>query len=136
MLFRAKKILHLPKGYYFFRQAKSSLTHQKREPLQKINVLLNAVIEGLKWLDDVMEKTPYFQKEPQLRHSVLDHFTRRFYKAIFKHTLATPQWEIYESLKSEFGQNFGEYDVLIPALCTLANANQKKIEKLKEKLKK
>ena len=136
VLFRAKTILHLPRGYYFYRQSKSSITRAKREPLQKINVILNAVIEGLKWLDDVMEKTPLFKEEPQLRHKVLDHFTRRFYKAIFKHTLATPQWEIYESLKREFGQSFGEYDVLIPALCTLANANQKKIEKLKEKLKK
>ena len=135
VLFRAKVMVHLPKAYYFYRQSKNSITRKKRNPLQITNVRLAVVIEGLKWIDDIMEKTLLFKEEPQLRHKVLDYFTRRLYKGLFKHTLATPQWEIYESLKSAFGKGFGEYDVLIPALCTLANANQKKIEKLKEKLK-
>lgn len=135
VLFRAKIMLHLPKAYYFYRQSKNSIIRKKRDSLQTVNVRLNVVIEGLRLIDDVMEKTPFFQQNPQLRHKVLDHFTRRFYNGIFKYSLTTSESEIYESLKQEFGKGFGEYDVLIPALCTLVNANQRKIENLKGKLK-
>ena len=136
LLFRAKKILHLPRAYYFYRQTKNSIRRKKRNSLQMVNSRLRAVINGLRWIDDIMEKTPFFKEEPQLRHKVLDYFTRKFYNEIFKYSLKTSQSEIYESLKQEFGKDFGEHDILIPALCTFVNTNQKKIEKLKEKLEK
>ncbi len=135
LLFCAEKILHLPYPYYFYRyQSENSIIWKKRDSRQIVNVRLNVVIEGLLWIDDVMAKTPFFQQNPQLRHKILDHFTRRIYNGLFKHTLKTQQWEIYESLKEDFGQNFGEHDVLIPALLTLVNTNQKKIDNLKKKL--
>ncbi|MBR4904403.1 MAG: glycosyltransferase [Selenomonadaceae bacterium] len=135
ILFCAKKILHLPRPYYSYRQSENSIVRKKRNALQIVNVRLRVIINGLKWIDDMMEKNKFFQLNPQLRHKVLDHFTRRFYNGLLKHTGKTTQTDIYDSLKKEFGKDFGEYDVLIPALCTLVNTNQKKIEELKKKLK-
>ena len=130
----AKKVLHLPQAYYCKR--KYSSTWKKRYHPQNLNVRYRALVNGLKWIDDILEKSEYFQQNPQFRHKVLDHFTRNAYSEIFKHSLKTPQAKIYESLKEEFGKDFGEYDVLIPALLTLVNTNQKEIDSLKKKLNK
>ena len=135
LLFCAKKILYLSCAYYFYRhKSENSITWKERDSLQIINVRLRAVINGLKWIDDVMEKIEFFRNNPALRHKVLDHFTRRFYGGLFKHSLKCSQPEIYDSLSQEFRKNFGEYDVLIPALCALVNTNQKIISHLKKKL--
>ena len=134
ILFCAKKILHLPRPYYSYRQSENSITRKKRNALQIVNVRLRVVINGLKWIDDMLEKNEFFKQNPELRHKVLDHFTRRFYNGLFKHTAKTTQTDIYDSLKQEFGRGFGEYDVLIPALLTLVNTNQKTIENLRKKL--
>ena len=83
-----------------------------------------------------MENVEFFQKNPLLRHKVLDHFTRRFYNSFFKRSLNCSPSEIYYSIQQEFGKDFGDYEFLIPMLCTFANANQKKIEDLKQKLQK
>ena len=135
LLFCAKKILNLPCAYYFYRyKVENSITWKYRDSLQIINVRLRAVINGLKWLDDIMSKVEFFQNNPPLRHKILDHFTRKFYKGLFNRSLKCSQPEIYASLKQEFGKDFGEYEVLIPTLCTLVNTNQKTIDNLKKKL--
>lgn len=137
LMFCAKKILYLPRAYYFYRyKSENSITWKERDDLQIINIRLRAVINGLKWIDYVMEKVEFFQNNPKLRHKVLDHFTRRFYIGLFKHSLNHLKSEIYGSIQQEFGKDFGEYEVLIPTLCTLINTNQKKIENLKKKLQK
>ena len=32
---------------------------------------------------------------------------------------------MYQSIREEFGKNFGDYDVVIPVLCTLINRYQR-----------
>ena len=131
-LFCAKKFLYLPQAYYFKR--KYSSTWKERYYNQNLNVRYRTLVSGLTWIDEIFGNVEFFQQNPQLRHKVLDHFTRKVYKDIFKHSLKMQQAEIYESVKQDLGQNFGEHDVLIPALLTLVNTNQKKIDSLKKKI--
>ena len=89
----------------------------------------------MKWIDDVMGKLEFFNQNPELRHSVLEKFSKRYFRRLFKLSPNVTQSSIYESIKQEFGNDFGENDVLIPALCTFVNTQQKKIDSLKKQLK-
>jgi len=132
LIFCAKKIVHIPRAYYFYRIHKDSIVWKKRDSLQIINVRLRVVINGLKWIEGIMGKVEFFQQNPKLRQKVLDRFTQRFFGSFFNRSLKLQQSEIYESIKQEFGKDFGDYDVLISTLLTLVNANQKRIEDLKK----
>ena len=134
ILFCAEKTVHLPYACYLYRRSKNSITLKERNTLQIITVRLGVVINGLKWIDDIIRKNAFLNKNLQLRHEILDHFTRRFYAWILMHANKKSQTEIYGAIKREFGDNFGEYDVLISALCTYATKNQKEINNLKKKL--
>lgn len=128
LLLRAKKILHTPLAAYLCRRTENSLSRQNRTPLQKVNLFINVIIQGLKWLDNTMTAMPFFEKDSKYRYTLLAHFARRYFKMLYKSNAKNSQAKTYMSIKNKFGKNFGKYDVLVPVILTLVSSYMKNIE--------
>ena len=127
LFFYAKKFLRIPNAVYIYRQIAGSILHINRSPVQKINLWLYNAIFGLKFLDDMMGRSEFFQQNSQYRYAILEQFTTHMFDLAFKSSLKLQQHSIYEGIKNEFGDRFGEYDVLISVLCAIVNKHQKNI---------
>ena len=125
LVFYAKKFLRVPNVTYIYRIAKSSMTSRKKTPQQTINFWLNPILLGLKALNQLMLKHEFFQKNSSYRYAVLENFSNANFRAIFKDSLKLPPFAVYETIEQEFGAKLGEQDVLIAALCTALNTQQK-----------
>ena len=128
LFFHAKKILHTPITFYLYRKAKNSVTTSKRTPLQNINSRVDNVIHALKWIDDMMNKCSFFDENPQYRFPMLNHIAERFLSRIFHSSKSVSPSDMYQSIKDEFGENFGEYDVAIAVFFNVMCSYQKIIE--------
>lgn len=135
VFFCAKRIVHVPRVFYYCRRSKDSLCRTKRTSVQNVILWLRPLVGGIKWIDDAMSRVRFFQKNPRFRHAVLESFAGRYFKKIFKHSLKLKQREIYGAIKKTFGGGLGAADVLISELITFVNTQQKKIAKLEEQLK-
>ena len=142
LLLCAKKILHTPLATYFYRKSAGSLSRKKITALQSVNDFITVILQGMVWIDSMMDKVSFFQTETQYRYKILSHVAHRYFNILYKDSLKVSQSEIYRSVKKKFGKNFGDYDVLIPVLLTLVNSfqkadvkNKKRIAKLEEQLK-
>ena len=132
----AKKIVQTPtKGYYLYRSNTKSLSKSARNSLKWINTRILPIINGIKYVDNVMSRLDFFKQNPQSRFEILESVVAMFFGRAFKHSLKNQQRDIYESIKQEIGKNFGEHDVLIAQLITFVNTQQKKIATLEEQLK-
>ena len=142
ILLCAEKILHTPLIAYVYRKSAGFLSREERTPLQNINLFIDVIFQGIGRLDALMNKIPFFEKNPAYRFEILMHFAKRFFNMIYKAGLSVPQDKIYLSIKEAFGKNFGKYDVLVSAMCAVINRYQKaaaknkiKIAELEKKLK-
>ena len=136
ILLCAEKILHTPLIAYVYRKSAGSLGRQERTPLQDINLFINFIFQGIGRLDALMNKIPFFEKNPNYRFEILMHFAKRYFDLIYKVDPDVPQDELYHSIKEEFGKNFGEYDVLFSVLCALLNEYQKDLKNAEVRIKK
>ena len=125
LLFYAKKFLCVPNKVYIHRKSEGSITCKGKTPLQTINFWLSPVFKGLKALDEFMRRHEFFKANPQYRYAVLDMFVRWKFNAIFRASQYVTPANIYAAIKQEYGDRFGEHDVLIPALATALNTQQK-----------
>lgn len=125
LFFYAKKILFMTEPIYFYRQSEDSVMRAKRSPVNYINYWLNPVIIGVKTLAKHFDKIEFFQKNPQHRYAVLEVFIRGYFYRIFASSCQMPPFDVYEAIKQEFGDRLGEQDVLIAALCSIINSQQK-----------
>ncbi len=125
LIFCAKKFLRVPNAVYIRRMREDSLSFIKRTPQQKINFWLNPILFGLKLLDTFMSRHEFFRRNPQFRYAVLDAFVAGRFGAIFEGAAQLQPFEVYEAIKHEFGDRLGEHDVLLCALCTALNTQQK-----------
>lgn len=127
-VFPRKKILHMPLAFYLYRKAVNSVTTSKRKPFENINSGVDNVIHALKWIDDMMNKSSFFDENPQYRYPMLNHIAERFLSRIFHSSKSVSLSDMYRSIKQEFGEEFGEYDVAIAVLFTVICNYQKVIE--------
>ena len=135
VFFCAKRIVHVPHAYYYYRKSVGSICRTKLDNLQDMNRCIQPLVYGIKWVDNVMGKLNFFKKNPKRRQDILESMSRRYFRKIIKKSLEFKQNEIYYSFKEEFGEKLGEQDVLISQLLTFVNTQQKKIAKLEEQLK-
>lgn len=129
LLFCAKEIIHLPLGVYIYRMSDSSVTRTKQTHLQNINSRINNIIHGVQWIANIMAKVPFFEENPQYCYAILEHSTQRFLNRLFKSGLKVSPSDMYQSIKKDFGKNFGRYESVIPILCTMINQYQKLVAK-------
>ena len=125
LFFTAERFLRVPTAAYFWRQTKKSSIRGKDTQEDKFNLWLNPAILGLKWLDTMLGKTELFRNNIQYRHAILDFVIKKMFSMGFQAAMEIPQFKIYRAIKDEFGKNLDEYDVLISALCTALNTQQK-----------
>ena len=125
LVFYAKNFLRVPNKVYIRRKSEGSIMRAGKTPLQTINFWLSPILLGLKHLDELMRRHEFFQQNPQYRYAVLDMFVQWKFNAIFRASQYATPHEIYAALKQEYGDRLGEYDVLIPALATALNTQQK-----------
>ena len=119
LVFYAKKFLRVPNFCYIYRLRKESVLHKKKTPEQSISFWMNPIIFGLKNLDNFMSKLGFFQQNPQYRYAVLENFlsTRIFFtREDIRDIRDMPPFEIYETIKNEFGKELGKQDVLVATL--------------------
>lgn len=117
VLFCAKKFLRVPNLVYIQRMSEDSMTRIGRTPQQKINFWLNPVLLGLKSLDELMRQQEFFRTNPSCRFALLKKFINTRFDWTVESAKRLFEDSIYSTLKDEFGEKLGAYDVLIPALC-------------------
>ena len=125
LIFYAKKILRVPNAVYVWRISNDSITGKERTPQQKINLWINPLILGLKSFDKLIGKHEFFKSNPQYRYSLLEFFANAVLNNILTRSPAVEPFVFYEAIKQRFGDNLGEHDVLICALCTVLTTKQK-----------
>lgn len=132
----AKRIVHVPFIIYFYRMTANSKTRQKRTSAQYVNSRMTTVIDGIKWLDDIMSRIDFFAQNTQYRYQIIDEFTTELFRKLFYKTqkVGLPSAEVYEAIKQEFGEKLGKHDVLVSELCSLIDDQLKEIAKLEKKL--
>ena len=125
LVFYAKKFLRVPNVVYFYRSNEESVGQRKRTPEKKIIFWTNPILLGIKSLDNLMSKLDFFQKNPSYRYTLLEWFAMGRFISPRKDSWQMPPFKIYETIKKEFGDKFGEQDVLISLLCTYVMNLQK-----------
>ncbi len=134
LLFYAKKILHVSYAWYIVRMTANSLTRTEYDLRQNINLRVNCVIEGLAYIDKIMDKVDFFEINPKYRPALLEHFAHRFLLMLLDINIKVSQVEVYEAIKELFGAKLGKHAVLVAELCSLINSQQKEIRRLNEKI--
>ena len=134
LMFCAKKVLHIPLTIILYRLSDNSITRLKRTQLQNVNSRINNVIYDLNWIDKMLDKVPFFNKNPQYRYIILEYSTKRFFTRIFKECKKVSPPDMYLSIKEEFGKIFGEHELIVPVLCTMISSYRKIIEEDKTKI--
>ena len=136
LLIYAKRLVRVPTATYFYRDNENSMLRTEKSASQNAKFYLNPIILGLKSLDTFLSRHPFFENKPQLYYATLENYFNGRFTSLFKDSSELQPYMLYETLKEEFGKSLGEYDVLIPALCTALAQQQKvtasKLKKFKE----
>lgn len=125
LIFYAKKFLRIPNLTYIRRMTNESMVNSNRTPQQAINFWLNPLIYGLKTLDDLMSRHEFFEQNLQYRYAVLEMFVFGKLNCCLQASLQLPPFKVYETIKQNFGDNLGDNEVLICALCAALNNLQR-----------
>lgn len=117
LVFFSKRFLRVPNTVYIYRLTQTSILRKEKTPSYRMNFWLDPVLLGLKALDDLMNGHEFFLANPDQRYKILKKFVDvRFNRTLWSAQKLTED-EIYSTIKDEYGDKLGEYDVLIPALC-------------------
>ena len=114
LIFCAEKFLYAPNAVYIRRTSKINLG---TTPQQQINSELKPVLLNLKSFDELMSRQEFFAQNPDCRFALLKKFIDERFNQIVESSWRFEENVIYSTLKETFGEKFGEYNVLIPALC-------------------
>ena len=72
-----------------------------------------------------MNRVDFFAENPQYRYIVFENFINKMLGFIVQFPLQIQPMIFYETIKQEFGDKLGEQDVLVSALLTVLNEQQK-----------
>ena len=115
LIFYAEKFLLVPNAFYIRRASKTSALEMT--PQQQINSELKLVLLALKSFDELMSRHEFFKANPDCRFALLKKIIDVRFNQIVSSSWRLEEDVIYSTIKEAFGEKFGEYDVLIPALC-------------------
>ena len=129
-LLLAKKIIHTKMIFNYYRMSDESLTRTKRNNLQYTRYRMNAVFYGIKWIDDIMNKSKFIKKNPEYRYKILEDFTDNMFWRLLN-TYRKRGWTnemVYSLIRQEFGKEFDKYEAVVPVLCSIITDYRKNIE--------
>jgi len=130
LLTYSRRFLRVPSAIYFYRYHENSLLIQEQIAAKNAQFYLKPIILGLKSLDEIISRNKFFEANPELHYALLETYFNGRFKALFKDNAKLASFALYETIKKDFGKDFGDYDVLIPVLYT-ALAQQQKIAAMK-----
>ena len=125
LIIHAEKFLRVPNLTYCYRLSEDSIMRKEKTPQKTITFWTNPVLLGLKTLDKFISRHEFFRQNPQYRYAVLEKFINDKFGAFFSESFKIPPFDIYLAIKQEFGDKLGEWGVVISALCTALNTQQK-----------
>ena len=134
LIFHAKKFLRVPNIVYIRRLTEGSVMRRKKTPAQEINFWLNPLINGLKSLDNLMDKIEFFQRNPQYRCAILKNFIYIRFSCIIEASCKLQLPEIYAAIKGKYGKKLGENDVLLSFLLADLIQQQKIFAEMRERI--
>ena len=135
LVFCAKKFLRVPNIVYVWRQSEDSMFRRNRSPQREIKFWVNPLLFGLKALDEFMSKLEFFRVNPQFRLAILDHFAHgRCLAQLSKVAAQVEPLELYETIRDSFKETFGNQNVLLAYLCTLACEQRKNLSRQDEQI--
>lgn len=125
----AKRFLRVPNAVYLCRE-------NKPQPPADETSRLKPIVTGLKTLDAFLSRHEFFKTKPQLYYTLLENYFNERLAEIFAECSEPTSFELYAALQKIFGKDLGDYDVLIPALCSVLFQQQKiaadKVKQVKE----
>lgn len=130
LLTYSRRFLRVPSAVYFYRYHENSLLIKEQIAAQNAEFWLKPIIVGLKSLDEFISRNKFFATNPEFHYALLETYFNGRFKSLFKDNSDLSSSALYETIKKDFGKDFGDYNVLIPALCT-ALAQQQKIAAMK-----
>ncbi|MCR5833691.1 MAG: hypothetical protein K6G55_03475 [Selenomonadaceae bacterium] len=125
LVFHSKRYLLIPNMFYKQRLSFNSVSRIKKTPQQIVNFWISPILFGMKALDNFMSKIEFFKANPQYRYALLEIFLRQKFGACLQASFNLNPFEVYETIKQEYGKHFGDNDVLISALCSFVNTLQR-----------
>ena len=125
LLFYAKRILRAPTSAYIRRNSEGSIMRKEKTPVQFVTLWISSILQALKFLDELMARHEFFKSNPQYRYAVLEMFVNWKFNSFLGASFYVEPAAVYEAIKKEYGENFGEHDVLVAALSTVLNTQQK-----------
>ena len=137
ILLFAKRIVHLPVLVYFYRMTAGSLSRKRRAPTEYINSRMTTIIDGIKWIDNIISRVDFFKQKPEYRYAIFEEFMNDMFKRLLVHS-QEKKWSakaIYDAVKQGFSEKLGKHDVLVSELCSLIDAQLREIVKLEKQLK-
>ena len=131
----AQKMLHVPRVLYHHRLSEGSIVRTPRTPLHNMRLWVTTFTSGIKWVDSIMNRLDFFKEHPEYRYEILEPFCRRYTVKIFSKVRKIRPYDIYESIKQDFGDAWGENATLIASLITYTDIQRKRIVELEDQLK-
>ena len=129
--FFARRIIHVPLAFYTHRHDIPAASGTKPELLERINFRAATIVRAMDWIVNVMDRAPFFKKNPKYRYPMLKHIVERFFMIIFQISPRVSSVDMYESLKEECEKNLANcnFATTIPVLFTLINEYHKILAK-------
>ncbi|MBQ4403826.1 MAG: glycosyltransferase [Selenomonadaceae bacterium] len=136
LFFFAKKFLRVPNANYVHRLSQNSVDELPLSRQKRTILGLDAVILGIKTLNQMMNKVEFLKGNTPYRYRILEKLSLNTFERLSENqnTLYVPSYYIYWAIKDEFGDKLGEQDALISVLCSLIDKYQKIIEEKEEKI--
>ena len=125
VLFCSKRFLRIPNACYIWRMHDQSNTLRERTTPKHVHKWMDRTIRSLKDMDNFMSDIPFFRDNPVYRYAVCNCFLQKDFEAIFDKCAIETPFNVYNIFRKEFGSYLGEHDVLVAALCTAVNTQQK-----------
>lgn len=137
VMFCAKRILHIPQPFYFWRKNKNSISHSERSFQENIKFHMCTAFNGTKQLCNFMNKQKFFIENREYCFLVMDYFFNNHIPFIQE---LNPN-DFYEIVKIALKENFDDVEIMA-YIFTLSNlfkfrsiVAQQKINELENKLK-
>ena len=101
----AESFLRVPNRFYVHRVLKNSWSHIKRNPVDKIKFWLDPLVKGLNFLEDFLNESKFFAKNPRKHFEVTNFFVKMQLAAMLEALDETTPELLYETIRAEFADD-------------------------------
>ena len=131
----AKRFLRVPNACYIRRMSNESFTRSKKPPNRVIHQWADVTVRGLKFVNNFMNKIPFFQENPNYRYEAFASIARSSFQMTYSAYSKLKPEKIYDIFLNEFAKDTGDNDVLVAFLCTRICEQNKDLKKAEKQLK-